>query len=90
MDNTEWQNIFYFDTVGLVSFSINLPITQNVILSKIEGRINTISPTDIYVKINYADSTKVAEILNKKSTKDYDRFSFNFEPGNVGSIDIFL
>ena len=90
LDNTEWQNIFYFDTVGLVSFSINLPITQNVILSKIEGRINTISPTDIYVKINYADSTKVAEILNKKSTKDYDRFSFNFEPGNVGSIDIFF
>lgn len=90
LDNTEWQNIFYFDTVGLVSFSINLPITQNVILSKIEGRVNTISPTDIYVKVNYADSTKVAEILNKKSTKDYDRFSFNFEPGNVGSIDIFF
>ncbi len=90
LDNTEWQNIFYFDTIGLVSFSINLPITKNVILSKVEGRINTISPTDIYVKINYSDSNKVAEILNKKSTKDYDRFSFDFEPGSVGSIDIFF
>lgn len=90
LDNTEWQNIFYFDAVGLVSFSINLPITKNVIISKIEGRLNTISPTDIYVKVNYSDSSKVAEILNKKSSKDYDRFSFDFEPGNVGSIDIFF
>lgn len=90
LDNTEWQDIFYFDTVGLVSFSINLPITKNVIISKIEGRLNTISPTDIYIKVNYTDSNKVAEILNKKSTKDYDRFSFDFEPGNVGSIDMFF
>ena len=90
LDNTEWQDIFYFDAIGLVSFSINLPITKNVIISKIEGRLNTISPTDIYVKVNYSDSSKVAEILNKKSSKDYDRFSFDFEPGNVGSIDIFF
>ena len=90
LDNTEWQNVFYFDAIGLVSFSVNLPITKNVIISKVEGRLNTISPTDIYVKVNYADSKRVSEILNKKSNKDYDRFSFDFEPGNVGSIDIFL
>ena len=90
LENTEWQNIFYFDTIGLVSFSINLPIARNVILSKIEGRLNTISPTDIYVKVNYTDANKVSEVLNKKSTKDYDRFSFSFDPGNVGSIDIFF
>ena len=90
LENTEWQNIFYFDTIGLVSFSINLPIARNVILSKIEGRLNTISPTDIYVKVNYIDANKVSEVMSKKSTKDYDRFSFSFDPGNVGSIDVFF
>lgn len=90
LDNTEWQKIFYFDTIGLVSFSINLPIAKNVILSRIEGRLNTISPTEIYVKINYVDQNKISEVMNKKSTKDYDRFSFSFEPGNVGSIDLYL
>lgn len=90
LDNTEWQKIFYFDTVGLVSFSINLPIAKNVVLSRIEGRLNTISPTEIYVKVNYVDTNKIVEVMNKKSTKDYDRFSFSFDPGNVGSIDLFL
>lgn len=90
LDNTEWQKIFYFDTVGLVSFSINLPISKNVVLSKIEGRLNTISPTEIYAKINYVDQNKVVEVISKKSTKDYDRFSFSFDPGNVGSIDLYL
>lgn len=90
LENTEWQKIFYFDTIGLVSFSINLPIAKNVILSKIEGRLNTISPTEIYAKINYIDPNKPTQVLNKKSNKDYDRFSFIFDPGNVGSIDLFL
>jgi hypothetical protein len=90
LENTEWQKIFYFDSVGLVSFSINLPISKNVVLSRIEGRLNTISPTDIYIKINYVDQNKNSEVMNKKSTKDYDRFSFSFDPGNVGSIDLYL
>lgn len=90
LENTEWQQIFYFKSIGLVTFGITLPIAKNVILSKIEGRLNTISPTEIYVKINYANAQKTYEVLNKKSTKDYDRFSFSFDPGNVGSIELYL
>ena len=36
------------------------------------------------------DPTKPPEILSKKSTKDYDRFSFSFTSGNVGSIELYL
>jgi hypothetical protein len=90
LENTEWNKTFSFDSIGVVSFSINLPIAKNVTLSKIEGRLNTISPTEIYVKINYADASIQPEILSKKSTKDYDRFSFTFNPGNIGSIDLFM
>jgi hypothetical protein len=90
LDNTEWQKIFYFNSIGVCSFSVTLPIVANVSLSKIEGRLNTISPTDIYIKVNYVDPTKPPEILSKKSTKDYDRFSFSFTSGNVGSIELYL
>lgn len=88
LENTEWQNIFYFDSIGLVTLAINMPIANNVLVSKIEGKINTISPTDIYAKVEYANGR--VEILSKKSTKDFDRFSFSFEPGNLGSIELFL
>jgi len=88
LENTEWQNIFYFDSIGLVTLAINMPIANNVLVSKIEGKINTISPTDIYAKVEYANGR--VEVLSKKSTKDFDRFSFSFEPGNLGSIELFL
>ena len=90
LENTEWQTIRYFDKIGLVTLSINLPIAKNVILSKIEGRLSTISPTDVYVKVNYVDTNKNSQVYSKKSTKDFDRFSFSFEPGNIGSIDLFM
>lgn len=90
LDNTEWQKIYYFNSIGVCSFSVTLPISRNVSLSKVEGRLNTISPTDVYVKINYVDPEKQPEILSKKSTKDYDRFSFSFSSGNVGSIELYF
>lgn len=90
LENTEWQKTFFFDSIGLVSFTLNLPINKNVLLSNISGKLNTISPVDIYCRINYADATKTNSIFTKKSSKDYDRFSFNFEAGDVASIDLFL
>lgn len=90
LENTEWQRAFFFDSIGLVSLNLNLPINKNILLSNISGKLNTISPVDIYCRINYADATKTNSIFSKKSSKDYDRFSFNFEAGDVASIDLFL
>ncbi len=90
LENTEWTKAFNFDSVGLVTFSINLPITSSVVVSSISGKLNTISPVDIYCRVNYSDPSKTSSTFGKKSSKDYDKFSFNFEAGDVGSIDIFL
>jgi hypothetical protein len=90
LENTEWQKTFFFDSIGLVSLNLNLPINQNIIISNISGKLNTISPVEIYCKINYFDATKTNAIFIKKSSKDYDRFSFNFQAGSVASIDLFL
>lgn len=90
LENTEWTKTLNFDSVGLVTFSINLPITSSVVVSSISGKLNTISPVDIYCRVNYSDPAKKSSTFGKKSSKDYDKFSFNFEAGDVGSIDIFL
>lgn len=90
LENTEWSRAYNFDSIGLVTFSLNLPIASNVVVSSISGRLNTISPADIYCRVNYSDVKKSAVTFSKKSSKDYDKFSFNFQAGDVGSIDIFL
>jgi hypothetical protein len=90
LENTEWQKAFFFDSIGLVTFTLNLPINKNVLLSNISGKLNTISPVDIFCSVTYADGAKPNSTHNKKSSKDYDRFSFNFEAGNVTSIDLIL
>jgi len=90
LENTEWQKSFFFDSIGQVTFSMNLPINAGTLLSNISGRLNTISPVDIYCRVNYADTTKTNNISSKKTSKDYDRFSFSFEAGAVSSIDLFL
>lgn len=90
LENTEWQKTFNFDSIGIVTFSLNLPIINSTILSNISGRLNTISPVDTYCRINYADPNKASSIFNKKSSKDYDRFSFNFEASDILSIDLYF
>jgi len=87
--NTEWYQVFDFNEIGVVTLSINIPIANMTSISKIEGRLNTVSPTDIYVKINYSNGTQ-PEVKSKKSTFDYDTFSFDFTSGIVSSIDLIL
>jgi hypothetical protein len=89
LTNTEWSQTFDFDSVGVVTLTINIPITQSANISKIEGRLNVVSPVDIYVKVNYSNGSN-PEIKSKKSTYDYDTFSFSFTPGDVSSIDLIL
>lgn len=89
LSNTEWHQVFDFNEIGLVTLSINIPISNNTSVSKIEGRLNTVSPTDIYAKINYSNGTN-SEVKSKKSTFDYDTFSFDFKSGTVSSIDLVL
>lgn len=90
LENTEWAKSFFFDAIGQVTFSLNMPINNSLILSNISGKINTISPVDIYCRVNYTDTTKTNNIFTKKASKDYDRFSFNFEAASVSSIDLIL
>jgi hypothetical protein len=89
LSNTEWHQVFDFNEIGLVTLSINIPISNTTSVSKIEGRLNTVSPTDIYAKINYSNGTS-SEVKSKKSTFDYDTFSFDFKSGAVSSIDLVL
>jgi hypothetical protein len=89
LSNTEWHKVFDFNEIGLVTLSINIPISNTTSVSKIEGRLNTVSPTDIYAKINYSNGTN-SEVKSKKSTFDYDTFSFDFKSGAVSSIDLVL
>lgn len=89
LSNTEWYQVFDFNEIGVVTLSINIPIANMTSISKIEGRLNTVSPTDIYVKINYSNGTQ-PEVKSKKSTFDYDTFSFDFTSGIVSSIDLIL
>jgi len=90
LENTEWVKSFFFDSIGQVQFSLNLPVSAGVLLSNISGKLNTISPVDIYCRVNYADTTKTNNISSKKASRDYDRFSFNFQAGDVLSIDLIL
>jgi hypothetical protein len=90
LSNTEWSKSFNFQSVGVVSLTLNIPITTNVQLSKIEGRLNSVSPTDIYVKVNYINDEYKSEVKSKKSSLDYDNFSFDFTPGLISSIDLIL
>lgn len=90
LDNTEWKKEYSFETTGFVTLSINLPISKSVLLSAISGKLSTISPVDIYCRINYTDGTNVKNIFSKKFNRDYDKFSFNFESKEVSSIDIFM
>lgn len=90
LNNTEWYQVFDFESIGLVTLSINIPINQYANISKIEGRLNSVSPTDIYVKVNYSNNQFQSEVKSKKSSMDYDNFSFSFTPGIVSSIDLIL
>lgn len=90
LNNTEWSQIFEFNSIGVVTLTINIPITSASSISKIEGRLNTVSPLDIYAKINYVSDEFRPEVKSKKSPLDYDNFSFDFTPGIVSSIDLIL
>jgi hypothetical protein len=90
LNNTEWSKSFNFQSIGVVSLSLNIPITRNVQISKIEGRLNTVSPVDIYAKVNYSNDEYKSEVKSKKSSFDYDNFSFDFTPGLVSSIDLII
>lgn len=89
LSNTEWYKIFEFDSIGVVSLAINIPVIKATSISKIEGRLNTVSPIDIYINVKYSDGRQ-SEIKSKKSTFDYDSFSFDFTSGNVSSIDLIM
>lgn len=90
LSNTEWFEIFDFESIGVVTLSINIPINQYANISKIEGKLNVVTPVDIYAKINYVNDEFPSEVVSKKSSKDYDNFSFEFTPGIVSSIDLIL
>ena len=90
LNNTEWSKVFDFNSIGVVTLTINIPITRTANISKIEGRLNTATPIDIYAKINYSSDEFKPEIKSKKSSLDYDNFSFDFTPGIVSSIDLIL
>lgn len=89
LSNTEWSQVFDFNEIGVVTLSINIPISNMTSISKIEGRLNVVAPTDIYAKVNYSNGSQ-SEVKSKKSTFDYDTFSFDFKSGIVSSIDLIL
>lgn len=90
LNNTEWYQTFEFDSIGVVTLSINIPINQYANISKIEGKLNMVTPADIYVKINYANDEFESEVKSKKSSTNFDVFSFDFSPGIVSSIDLIM
>jgi len=90
LNNTEWSKYFDFESIGVVTLSINIPINQLTVISKIQGRLNMVTPADIYIKVNYQNEQFPSEVKSKKSLNDYDNFSFEFTPGVVSSIDLIL
>lgn len=90
LNNTEWYQIFDFDSIGVVTLTINIPINQYANISKIEGKLNMVTPADIYAKINYVNDEFESEVKTKKSSTNFDVFSFDFTPGIVSSIDLII
>ena len=70
-----------------VAVSINIPMNNNIIISKIEGHLSTASPVLTQIKATPSDGSP-QQVYTKKSNLDYDVFNFSITPKNYSSIEL--
>lgn len=90
LTDTYWVYDYNSKDINSISLSINIPISNNIVISKIEGIVHTTSPVNIFVSANYSDVTKQSETRVVNSTGDYGTFTVSVPPNNYSSIDIIL
>jgi hypothetical protein len=90
LTDTHWSTDHHASAINYVTLSINIPISSNLVISKIEGKISTTSPVSIFVRANYSDTNKPSEFKEFNSRKDFETFSLTVPASSYSSIDLVL
>lgn len=90
LTDTAWFIDHVSQKINYITLSINIPINNSSIISKVEGIVSTTSATNILVRANYNDSNKQPEVKIFDSRKDYGSFSFSIPADKYRSIEIVM
>lgn len=90
LTDTYWNYSHTTSTPSVVSLQLNIPVSSNVTLSKIEGVILTSSPCGVILEATPLDTSLSVETKFKNTKEDYDRFSFVINPLSYSSIRLTL
>jgi hypothetical protein len=90
LTDTYWSLDHTVNSISSVAASFQIPLNNNLVVSKIQGVVYTTSPLNILMRAVYSDSTKASEIRTVDSRSDYGTFSFNLPASNYRSIEIIM
>lgn len=90
LTDTYWDFEYMSPEINSVSLNINIPISSNIVVSRVQGVVTTTSPVNIYVIANGATQGVQSEVRTFESSGDYSTFSAVFPASNYSSIDIIM
>lgn len=94
LNNSEWKYQFESLSIGLCTLKLIIPISSSssnsTVISLIEGKINSLKPTDTNIIVNSSNNSSNPIIFSKSSSSDFDNFSFSFGSTSASSIELFL
>lgn len=90
LNDTYWNYTHNTSIPSIVSMEIDIPISSNIIISKVEGTLLTSSPCGIVLMATPSDVNIPIQVKSKNSREDYDRFSFIINPLSYSSLKITL
>lgn len=90
LTDTHWSFEHHSSSINYITLSINIPLSSNLIISRIEGKLVTTSPVSILVRANYTDTSKQSEFKEFSSRKDFGSFSLSVPAASYSSVDLVL
>jgi hypothetical protein len=89
--NDTLSNVTYTSSVlGACAMVLTIPLNTPFVVSSIDGKLNTSSAIVTIAEIIGTNATEEVQYRRKQSNSDYDKFSFNFNPQQSGTIRITL
>lgn len=90
LTDTYWDFEYNSQQINSISLNINIPISSNVIISRVQGTVMTTSPVGIYVIANSSTQDVQSNVRIFESSGDYSTFSAVFPAASYRSIDIIM
>lgn len=90
LNDTYWKKEYRSSKPAIVALSVDIPLSSSLEISRVSGSLITASPVNIYVTCVPLDGTLQRRYFEKKSSEEYNRFSFNIPADVYSSITITL